>query len=108
MMLFTEKALAAGIINIPRPDTLSDADALATQFCNAATWVFAAAIIFSIVFTLVAAFEYMTSAGDPGKVKQATNRLIFVAVGVAVALIAFLFPQWIATLIKAGSLGNYC
>lgn len=102
----------AGVIAPPSGESLKGAfggpDALVNQVCNAATWVFAAAIIFSIIFALLAAFEYMRSAGDPGAIKKANNRLVFLAIGVAVALVAFLFPGLIAGIVQAGSLGKVC
>jgi cell division protein FtsW (lipid II flippase) len=75
--------------------------------CAAAEWVFAAAIILSIVMVLLAGIKYMQSSGDPGKVKEATGRLVWAAVGVAVALIAFTFPTLISTLLRA-DLGKVC
>lgn len=102
--LHVQAVHAAGVVQIPRNvDGFEDPNALVTQGCAAAQWVFAGAILFSVLFALIAAFEYMRSSGDPAKVKTATNRLIFVAIGVAVALIAFLFPTIIASLLQAGT-----
>lgn len=102
----------AGIIAPPKGSTLQGAfgspNALVAQACNAATWIFAAAIIASILFALLAAFEYMRSAGDPAMVKKASNRLLYAGIGVAVALIAFMFPGLISTLIQTGTLGKVC
>jgi hypothetical protein len=67
--------------------------------CVMASWVFAVAIILSIVTALLAAIKYMNSGGDPGKVKEATNMLIYTSIGIAVALIAFFFPTIISGII---------
>jgi phosphoglycerol transferase MdoB-like AlkP superfamily enzyme len=75
--------------------------------CPGAQWLFFIAILLSIVFALLAAFQYMTSSGDPAKVKSATQSLIFTAVGVAVALIAFLFPSIVAGIIGT-TVGSPC
>jgi fumarate reductase subunit D len=52
------------------------------------SWLFALFILAAIFFVLWAAFKYLTSGGDPSKVGEATNRLIFAAVAIAVALLA--------------------
>lgn len=102
----------AGIVSPPKGDSLKNAFGspalLVAQACNAATWIFAAAIIASVIFALLAAFDYMRSAGDPAMVKKASNRLLYAGIGVAVALAAFLFPGMISTLIQAGTLGKAC
>ena len=105
---FVRSAQALGIVNAPNPTGFNSPNDIVLQACNAATWIFAAAIILSIVFVLLAAITYMRSSGDPGKVHDATQQLIYAAVGVAVALIAFAFPQLIATMLNVVSLGKVC
>lgn len=83
-------------------------DNIVTQLCRVADWIFMGAIIIAIIFALLAAIEYMRSAGDPAKVKTATNRLVWAAIGVAVALIAFLFPGMIASILSAQGFKNAC
>lgn len=100
--LHVNVAQAVGVVTAPKPKGFANPNALVEQTCNAVTWIFAAAIIFSIIFVLLAAFDYMRSSGDPARIKTANQRLIFVAIGVAVALIAFLFPGIIAQLLQAG------
>lgn len=95
------------IVSIPHPN-IGSPDGLIEQVCNGVTWVFAAAIIVSIIEVLLAAYGYMTSSGDPGKVTTANKRLLYAAVGVAVALMAYLFPGMIATILKVSSLGKVC
>ena len=52
------------------------------------TWMFSFLVFLAIVFVLVAAFKYLTAAGDPEKVKSASNTLVYAAVAIAVALLA--------------------
>lgn len=75
--------------------------------CAVAGWIFAAAIILSIVMVLLAAIGYMRSSGEPAKVKESTNKLIYAAIGVAVALISFFFPTIISGLITT-EIGLVC
>lgn len=101
-------ALAQGkVVTAPRVTGFGSANAIVGQMCNAASWIFAAAIILSIVAALLAAIKYIGSSGDPAKVKEATHRLIFAAVGVAVALVAFFLPGIVASLLST-SVGDAC
>lgn len=74
--------------------------------CLGLKWLFTAAIIFSIVLAFMAAFDYMRSSGDPAKLKSATNRLVFVAIGIAVAIAARSLPVLVGSLIGAGESGD--
>ncbi len=69
--------------------------------CLGLQWLFTGAIIFSVALTLLAAYDYLRSSGDPAKVKSATNRLIFVAIGVAVAILARSLPVLVGSIFGA-------
>jgi hypothetical protein len=84
----------------PRVDKVTNTSKIITFLCDTVlSWIFTAAIILSIVMVLIAAFRYMTSAGDATKVKLATNMLIFAAVGVAVAILARTLPILVGSLV---------
>lgn len=101
-------AYAQGRIVSPNKiNGLSSEGGIIKYACGAAEWVFAAAMILSIVFVLLAGIQYMRSGGDPGKVKEATSKLVYAAIGVAVALVAFTFPSLIGTLIST-NVGKVC
>lgn len=70
--------------------------------CVIINWVFWLVIVFSVIFTLVAAFRYLTASGDPEKVKRAGATLLYVVVAVVVALIAKGFPLIISSFIGGG------
>lgn len=102
-------AHAMGVVgSLPHPDGFSTPNALVGQACTVAQWIFAAAIIFSIIYVLLAAFTYMSSSGDPGKVKTATSRLLYVAIGLAVAFVAFFFPNMIAKVFDINDYAHVC
>ena len=63
-----------------------------TVLCPIATWVFDILIVLAIVFVVAAAYKYLTSSGDPEKVKGATKTITYAAVAVVVALLAKGFP----------------
>ncbi|OGY99721.1 MAG: hypothetical protein A2945_01840 [Candidatus Liptonbacteria bacterium RIFCSPLOWO2_01_FULL_52_25] len=67
--------------------------------CNIVVgWLFTFLIILTVVFVLIAAFKYLTAAGDPEKVKSAGNTLVYAAVAVVIALFARGFPLIIESL----------
>ena len=101
-------AYAQGRIVEPgKIDGLASESGIIRYVCTGMDWIFFAAIILSIVMTLLAGIQYMRSAGDPGKVKDATNKLIYAAIGVAVAIVAFTFPNLIGSLLST-SVGKVC
>lgn len=71
--------------------------------CTGLRWIFTAAILLSIILALVAALDYMRAGGDPGKLKTANNRLLYVAIGVAVAILARTLPVLVGSLIGASN-----
>ena len=74
----------------------------AVNVCAIVNWAFWLVIVFSIIFTLVAAFRYLTAGGNPERVKAAGSTLLYVVVGIVVALIAKGFPLLISSFFGAG------
>lgn len=54
----------------------------------------------SVVMILFAAFNFLTAGGDAEKITSARNTLIYALVGVAVALLAYVVPTLVQTLIR--------
>lgn len=54
---------------------------------------------FAIIMFIYAGFLFVTSHGDPGKVKEARNAVLWGAVGVAVGLLSTFIPYIIARVI---------
>lgn len=71
-------------------------------------WLFTFLIILTVVFVLLAAFKYLTAAGDPEKVKSASHTLIYAAVAIVVALFARGLPLIIGSLFAGGTGGVQC
>jgi hypothetical protein len=67
-------------------------------------WLFTFLVVLAVIFVLVAAYKYLTAAGDPEKVKAAGNTLIYAAVAIVVALFARGLPLIVESLF-AGSTG---
>lgn len=72
-------------------------------FCTIINWLFYLLIIAAIVFVLVAAFKYLTAAGDPEKVKSAGATLLYAAVAVVIALVAKGVPFIVSSFIGGGA-----
>lgn len=76
--------------------------------CTTINWIFWLLIVLTIIFVLVAAFKYLTAAGDPEKVKGAGNTLLYAAVAVVVALIAKGLPLIVSSFIGGGLTSTGC
>lgn len=75
-------------------------------FCVIINWLFYLLLVAAVVFVLIAAFRYLTAAGDPEKVKAAGNTLLYAAIAVVVALIAKGIP-FIAATFVGGTTGGF-
>jgi len=64
--------------------------------CKVVDVLFTFAVIVTIVFVLLAAIQYITGGADPAKVKNAHQKLIWAAIGFAVALISATVPDIVA------------
>lgn len=91
---------------ITPPSTITNVTQLAgtsgSLLCTIVNWVFYLLIVLTIIFVLVAAFKYLTAAGDPEKVKSAGSTLLYAAIAVVVALIAKGLPLIVSSFIGGG------
>ncbi len=62
-------------------------------------WIYTIFLIAAVVFVLIAAFQYLTSGGDKEKVKKATNMLMYAAIAVVVAILAFSITRVVGSLV---------
>lgn len=69
--------------------------------CPIAVAMFWILMVLSIIMVIVAAFMYVTAAGNPERVGKATKTITYAAIGVAVALMARAFPLIIASIFSA-------
>jgi uncharacterized membrane protein len=75
--------------------------------CNFFGWAFFFLIALVVIFVIVAAFRYLTAAGDPEKVKKAGSTLLYAAVAVGVALLARAIPLIVSSFL-GGNLNQTC
>jgi hypothetical protein len=50
-------------------------------------WMFTVILILSMIYILIAAYKYLTAAGDEEQVKSAHKTVVYAAIGIAVALL---------------------
>ncbi|MCH7605354.1 hypothetical protein IID24_05195, partial [Patescibacteria group bacterium] len=58
-------------------------------------WIFAIAMAVALIYLVLAGFQFVTGGGDPAKITQARQKLIYAIIGIGVALIS---AGFIATL----------
>ena len=84
------------------PTPISTLQGVIDKICVAVNWIFTFLIIIAIVFVLIAAFKYLTAAGDPEKVKGASTSLVYAAVAVAVGILAKGIPLIVGSFFGGG------
>lgn len=67
-------------------DDFSELEAIIRKVIS---WFFTLIIFISVIYVLYGAFLYMTSSGEPERVKKANKTLTFAAIAIAVALLAW-------------------
>lgn len=97
--------LALAQVNVPNSPINSINSIIGSNglICKAFGYLFALLIIVAVIFVVVAAFKYLTAAGDPEKVKGANHQLIYAAIAIAVALIARAVPLIVGSFIGAST-----
>ena len=69
------------------PDPIGAGDVIGI-LDTVANWLFAILLALATVFIILAAFQFLTSGGDPARVGSARQSLLYALVGVAVAFLA--------------------
>ncbi|MCH7828694.1 hypothetical protein IH982_02375 [Patescibacteria group bacterium] len=64
-----------------------------------ANWVFAVFLAISLIYIVLAAFQFVTGGGDPAQVSGARQKLIYALIGIAIALMAAGFPAILRSIV---------
>jgi len=91
--------------NVPQGNITSLQGVLQT-FCTVFSWAFYFLIVLAVIFIVIAAFKYLTAAGDPEKVKSAGTMLIYTAVAIGVALLARAVPLVVGSFVGASGVSS--
>ena len=102
-------ALGAGAQPLQMEAPLSTWDDFYKFFtCDLLNWLFTLAILWSVFQILLAAYKYMSSKGAEKETKEARQALIYAAVGIAVAVLAWGLPDVISTFLGGSGFGSLC
>lgn len=63
-------------------------------------WFYTIVFIIAVLFILLAAYNFITSKGDPGKTKTARSQLMYAVVGIAVALLSYTIIYFVRSAIE--------
>ncbi|MBI2642610.1 MAG: hypothetical protein HYW97_02085 [Candidatus Wildermuthbacteria bacterium] len=70
----------------------TEGDDLIARIGTITNWVFAVFITISIIYIVLAAFQFVTGGGKPEEVSLARQKLIYAVIGIAIALLARALP----------------
>jgi len=110
--------LLASAQNIPNPTppsqttvpqgTISSLSGVLQSLCTVFGWAFYFLIVLAVIFVIIAAFKYLTAAGDPEKVKSAGSTLLYAAIAIGVALLARAVPLVVGSFLGTSLQGSTC
>ena len=69
-------------------------------FTNAVNWIIGISGVVSLVFIVIGAVGYITSAGDPSKLQKAKNTLTYALIGLAIVVLSAVITAAISNLIR--------
>lgn len=62
--------------------------------------------VLSVVMLIYGGIRYVLSSGDPGRVKDAKNTVLYAIIGLVVAIFAYAIINWIIQVVGAGASGS--
>jgi len=74
-------------------------DDLLARIQVVSNWVFAIFLAISIIYIVLGAFQFVTGGGDPAKITEARQKIMFAAIGITIALLAAGFPVILRTIV---------
>ena len=93
--------------NVPQSG-ITSVGAVLNLLCVVFAWAFYFLIVLAVIFVIVAAFKYLTAAGDPEKVKSAGATLLYAAIAIGVALLARAVPLVVGSFLNANGTLSSC
>jgi len=70
------------------PETITTPQDIIDIIETVANWFFAILIAVALIFILIAAYQFLTSGGDPARVGAARQSLLYAIIGIAIAFLA--------------------
>ena len=94
LVLGIAAAALAEIPNVPEgPQTVEALFGLGGPVDRVVNLLFTVLLVASVIFIILAAFQFIAGGGDPNAVVQARQKLIWAVVGIVVALLARSIPK---------------
>lgn len=90
--------------NVPQSN-ITGLQGVLQAMCTVFAWAFYFLIVLAVIFVIIAAFKYLTAAGDPEKVKSAGATLLYAAIAIGVALLARAVPTVVGSFLGGGGAG---
>ncbi|HUC02191.1 MAG TPA: hypothetical protein VMA75_04840 [Candidatus Paceibacterota bacterium] len=92
-------------VSVPQGN-ITSLQAVLQLMCTVFAWAFYFLIVIAVIFVIVAAFKYLTAAGDPEKVKSAGSTLLYAAIAIGVALLARAVPLVVGSFLGASGVSS--
>ena len=86
-------------VKLPEVQSLESLTGVSNWVIAITDWLFYFLILLTFVFILIAAYKYLTSSGDPEKVKGANQMLLYAAIAVVVGILAKTIPNLVASIV---------
>ena len=80
--------LAAGYEQPPTGQVATQPEAIYAVITTIINWAFAILVIGAVIMILIAAYTFLTSAGDPDKTKAARNYILYALIAMVVGFLA--------------------
>jgi len=91
-----------GLENSPVQSVSEGVDLLASTV----KWVYLVFFVLTVLFILLAAYDYLTGAGEPEKIKTAHKKLVYAVVAIIVALMAVGFQAIVKNFLENPGTGS--
>ena len=82
-------------INSPSECNVSGSNTFATDLQNIINWIVGVAGLVAVVVVIIGGITYMTSNGDPGKVKKGKDTILYGVIGLLICALAFAIVNFV-------------
>ncbi len=83
------------VLGIDQSKGLAQSNTATEVIASVLNWLYAASGLVAVVYIVKGGVDYVTSQGDPGKVKKATQSLIYAVVGLVVVVMAAIITSFV-------------
>jgi len=99
LLLVPTMTLLAATIDVPGTAPVTTLQNVVDIIEKVSKWIYAIVFALAILFILIAAFQFLTAAGNPDTITKARQNLIYALVAVGIAVIAWGLPKLVLALV---------